>query len=171
MDNTRQTRHWTRLLPMLLAAVGGGALAMAYVAQFGFGLEPCILCLYQRIPYAIVAILGFAGMRWPHMLRPLLALAVLAFFSGAAIAFYHVGVEQHWWASATGCSGGQLSTTVTTADLFKSLEKAPPKPCDAVDWTVLGVSMAGWNVVFSSFAALASAYALRSLKENGHERP
>jgi disulfide bond formation protein DsbB len=156
----------TRLYPILLAAVGAGALAMAYVAQFGFGLEPCILCLYQRIPYALVAILGFAAMRWPHLLRPLLGLAVLVFLSGAGIAFYHVGVEQHWWASATGCSGGSLSTTVTTADLFKSLEQAPPKPCDAVDWTVLGVSMAGWNVVFSSFAAMVSAYAFRRLKES-----
>ncbi|HEY9164284.1 MAG TPA: disulfide bond formation protein B, partial [Magnetovibrio sp.] len=67
----------TRHFPALLAAVGAGALVMAYVAQYGFDLEPCILCLYQRIPYALVAILGFAGMRWPHLVRPLFAIAVL----------------------------------------------------------------------------------------------
>ena len=157
--------HQTRLFPTLLAAVGAGALAIAYVAQFGFGLEPCVLCLYQRIPYALVAILGFVGLKHPQWLKPLLMLAVLVFIAGASIAFYHVGVEQHWWASATGCTGGGLSTTVTTADFLKSLETPSPKPCDAVDWTVLGVSMAGWNVVFSIFAAGACAYALTRLKE------
>lgn len=154
------SRHY----PLMLAAVGAGALGMAYVAQYGFDLEPCILCLYQRIPYGVIAILGFSGMRWPHLLRPLFALAALVFLSGAAIAFYHVGVEQHWWASATGCTGG-LSPTITTADLLKSLDAPPPKPCDAVDWTVLGVSMAGWNVVFSTFAVGASLYARARLQE------
>lgn len=155
----------TRLYPTLLAAVGASALAMAYVAQFGFGLEPCVLCLYQRIPYALVAILGFSAMRWPSLVRPMFALAVVVFISGASIAFYHVGVEQHWWASATGCSGDGLLVPPSTTDFLASLEVAPPKPCDAVDWTVLGVSMAGWNVVFSIFAAGASAFAFRRLKE------
>ena len=155
----------TRLYPLLLAAVGAGALVMAYVAQYGFDLEPCILCLYQRIPYAVVAILGFIGMRWPHMVRHVFALAALVFVAGAAIAFYHVGVEQNWWASATGCTG-ELSASLTTADLLQSLESAPPKPCDAVDWTVFGVSMAGWNVVFSSIAAAAALYARARLQEN-----
>lgn len=155
-----------RLFPILLAAYGAGALAMAYTAQFGFGLEPCVLCLYQRIPYALVAILGFVGLMRPHLLAPVFVLAALVFSAGAVLAFYHVGVEQHWWASATGCSGGTLSDTVTTADLFKSLETPPPKPCDAVDWTVLGVSMAGWNVVFSLGAVGATIYALTRLKEN-----
>lgn len=155
----------THRYPQVLAAVGAGALAMAYVAQYVFGLEPCILCLYQRIPYAVVAILGFIGMMRPYALRPVLMAAAAVFLAGAALAFYHVGVEQHWWASATGCSGGNLSTTVTPADLMKSLETAPPKPCDAVDWTVLGVSMAGWNVVFSLFAAGACVFALTRAKE------
>jgi len=160
----------TRLYPTLLAGVGAGALAMAYIAQYGFGLEPCILCLYERIPYALVAILGFTAMRWPHLVRPMMAMAVAVFAFSAALAFYHVGVEQHWWASATGCTGGNLPTTMTTADLLKSLEAPPPKPCDAVDWTLFGVSMAGWNVVFSIFAAGASAYAFARLKENSDDR-
>lgn len=156
----------TRSYPTLLALVGAGALAVAYVAQYGFDLEPCVLCLYQRIPYALVAILGFVAMMRPHLLTPVLVLAALVFFAGASLAFYHVGVEQHWWASATGCSGGTLSSTVTPADLMQSLSAPPPKPCDAVDWTVLGVSMAGWNVVFSLFATGACVYALTRAKES-----
>lgn len=157
MDNTR-------LISIVLAAVGAGALAMAYIAQFGFDLEPCVLCLYQRIPYALVAILGFVGLMRPHLLPKLLILAALVFLSGAVIAAYHVGVEQHWWASATGCSG-DTSKTSTTLDLIKSMQVKPPKSCDAVDWTMLGVSMAGWNVLFSIVCGVASMYARTRVKE------
>lgn len=160
------TQDLTRHYPRILALIGVGALAMAYVAQYVFGLEPCILCLYQRIPYALVAVLGFVGMMRPHFLRPMLMLAALVFLVGAAIAFYHVGVEQHWWTSATGCTGGALNTQISTNDLLASMEQKPAKACDAVDWTVLGVSMAGWNVVFSSLLAGACVYALTRVKEN-----
>lgn len=155
-----------RLYPLILASVGAGALAMAYVAQFGFGLEPCVLCLYQRIPYAVVAILGFTAMRRSDWLVPILGLAAGVFFIGAGLAFYHIGVEQHWWASAAGCTGNTLSANVTPADLLKSLQAPPPKPCDQVDWTVLGISMAGWNSVFSLFAAGASLFALKRIRES-----
>lgn len=155
-----------RLYPILLAATGAGALSAAYIAQYGFGLEPCVLCLYQRIPYAVLAILGFAGLRWPGAVLPAFQLAVGVFAASAVLAFYHVGVEQHWWTSATGCTGGTLGATIDTADLLQSLDSKPPKPCDAVDWTVLGVSMAGWNVVFSILGAGACLAALRRLKEN-----
>ena len=137
---------------------------MAYIAQFGFGLEPCVLCLYQRIPYALVAVLGFTGLMRPHLSPKLLVLAALVFASGAVIAAYHVGVEQHWWASATGCSGNTSKTT-STLDLIQSMQVKPPKACDAVDWTMLGISMAGWNVLFSIVAGVASLFARTRLKE------
>lgn len=152
-----------RLYPALLAAVGAGALGMAYVAEYGFGLEPCILCLYQRVPYAVLALLGFIGLRWPGTVPSVLQLAGGVFAAGAAIAVYHVGVEQHWWASAAGCSGA-LATDLSTQDLFKAMDTKPPKPCDAVDWTVLGVSMAGWNSVFSTFGAGLCLWAARRVK-------
>lgn len=44
-----------------LAAISAFALSMAFTAQYIFGLEPCILCLYQRIPYALVIALGLTG--------------------------------------------------------------------------------------------------------------
>lgn len=152
-----------RLYPAVLAAVGAGALVMAYTAQYGFDLEPCVLCLYQRIPYAIVALLGFVGLRRPATVPSVLQLAGGVFAAGAAIAVYHFGVEQHWWASATGCTGG-VNADISSDDLMKAMTTKPPKPCDAVDWTLLGVSMAGWNVVFSSLAAGASLWAVRTLK-------
>lgn len=158
-----------RLYPALLIAVGLGALATAYTAQYGFGLEPCILCLYQRVPFAIAAVLGIAGLMYPQTLAAVFALAALAFGVNSAIAVYHVGVEQHWWASAV--CGGHLATQINTQDLLAALDSKPEKSCDAVDWTFLGISMAGWNVVFSGALAGLSAYVLKTRKwaRNGGE--
>lgn len=153
-----------RLYPVLLTAVGLGALAFAWTAQFGFDLEPCVLCLYQRIPFGIVAVLGGVGFYRPQWLAPIFALATVAFAVNSGLAVYHVGVEQHWWVSAAGCTGNNLNTVMTTTDLFASIEKPGPKPCDAIDWTFFGISMAGWNIVFSGGLAVVSAFVLKTRK-------
>ena len=38
-----------------------GALTTALIAQYGFGFEPCVLCSYQRIPYAVVLVFGLCA--------------------------------------------------------------------------------------------------------------
>ncbi|MBL4693045.1 MAG: disulfide bond formation protein B [Magnetovibrio sp.] len=154
-----------RLYPKLLAGVGAGALIMAYIAQFGFGLEPCVLCLYQRIPYALVAILGFIAMKRPQNLNDILVASAVVFAASTALAAYHFGVEQHWWVSATGCTG-DVSKTFTTQDLLQSMQRKQPKACDAVDWTLFGLSMAGWNVLFSIFCVHAIIIARMRLRED-----
>src|SRR3546814_16966561 len=64
------------------------------------GLQPCVLCLYQRYAYGVaLAFAGLAFLAAAHALgrRILLMLAGLAFAAGSAIAAFHVGVEQKWW--------------------------------------------------------------------------
>lgn len=154
-----------RLVPLAILGASVGALAIAYAAQFIYGLEPCVLCLYQRVPYAVTGLMATAALLSP--VRGLRVSAVLlsglAFAMGAAIAVHHVGVEQHWWASAAAC-GGRLADAQTPAQLLADLARAPVKPCDAVDWSLFGVSMAGYNVVASSVLTLfafAGAYSMR----------
>ena len=141
-------------LAVLLAAVG--ALATAYIAQYGFGVQPCELCLWQRGPYWAAAALAFAiiaGGRRAGVAPVGFVLLALVFATSAALAFYHVGVEQHWWASITSCGGGD-ARALTAADLREQLLATPVKRCDVIDWTFLGLSMATWSVPFS--AALAA---------------
>ena len=148
---------WT--VPLAILAVSIGALAMAFAAQYLFGLDPCILCLYQRIPYAVTVVLAAAALVAPTRgrLRPgLVTLCAVVFFAGAALAFYHVGVEQHWWGSIAGC-GGELATDLTLEDLKTQLGGGfvPRKPCDQVDWELFGLSLAGYNGLASSALGVA----------------
>jgi len=162
---------WRRLVPLTILVVSLGSLAPAYAAQYVFGLEPCALCLYQRLPYVVTAMLGAAALILPTeggARTSVVALSALVFAGGAALAFYHVGVEEHWWASIAGC-GGELATSITLEDLRAGLNERPPKPCDQVDWRLFGLSLAGYNVAFSLFLAGTSLAGARMLAKGAGE--
>lgn len=156
-------RLWAPLGILLASA---GALATAYIAEYGLGLEPCVLCLYQRVPFAAGILLGAGALCAERTGHPragvwLVALAGAGFLAGAGVALYHVGVEQHWWESAV-CGGAPLAT-MSIEDLQAALLAPPPKSCDAVDWTFLGLSMASWNAIVSPLLAGATLVAAASL--------
>ncbi len=154
-----------RFLPYALLIAAGGPLAVAYIAQFGFGYEPCVLCLYQRVPYWGVIGLGVLAsfLAAPEMRRWIAFAAGLAFLTGAGIAFYHVGVEQLWWTSAAPC--GASGTVTGTQDFLAQLQQKPEKSCGDIDWTLFGVSMATYNVGVSLALVVASFFAWRRLND------
>lgn len=159
----------TRMIPFTVFAVSVFALANAYTAQYAFGLEPCILCLYQRVPYAVAGVLGLAALFVPSIRFRAVAVAGAAFLVGASIAFYHVGVEQHWWVSAAACGAGGVPGDAggprTVDELRQMLMRGSPvKACDEVDWTLFGLSMATYNVPFSLALALGSFWGAAHLR-------
>ncbi len=163
MLNMQPNMRAARLYPLLMLGTSAAALASAYIAQYVFGLEPCILCLYQRIPFALAIILAGAALFRPDAAKIIMALMIALFVFEGALAFYHVGTEQHWWASATGWSStGEISKS--PAEMLKNLQKSIPKPCDEVDWTILGISMAAWNVLFSGCLAGLALFGLKQIK-------
>ena len=74
----------------------------------------------------------------------------------AAIAAYHVGVERGWFAGLAACAGG--AGTPATVDALKAmlLDQPPAPPCDQVQWSLFGVSMAGYNMLYAATLAAIS---------------
>lgn len=131
-----------------------GALVTALIAQYGFGLTPCVLCSYQRIPYAAVLVFGLCALaigQWDH--RGVASALGGVFLVSAALAFYHNGVEQQWWAAATSCGGGG-ALPISVLDLKYALsESTMPRACDDISWTLFGLSI----TVYNTFLSLALA--------------
>ena len=147
----------------LLAALGCAMLAGALAFQHLGGLAPCALCIDQRVAWgaaialAILAVFAEGRSRVAVALL-LLALAALAALVGAGIAGFHVGVEQDWWAGTPACGGGfENLGAASIDDLRERLLARPVVRCDEVAWSLLGVSMAGWNGLISLAAGLAAA--------------
>jgi disulfide bond formation protein DsbB len=147
-EGLRLARTVALATPLLL--LGG-----AYLGQYAFGLFPCEMCWWQR--YAHFAALALAVAAFLARGRAMVALAAAAIAVSAAIGAYHAGVEYHWWEGLTACTS---TVTATGGDPLDAIMKAPLVRCDAPQWTLLGVSLAGWNFLFSAAAALAIALLL-----------
>ena len=56
-------------VPALIVAVSLGALAAALASQHWGGLQPCVLCFYQRYAYLVATAFGLLGSD-PNQCRP-----------------------------------------------------------------------------------------------------
>lgn len=158
---------------VFLAALLASALSLAaaFVAQYGFKLHPCELCLFQRIPYALAIGLGLLGLLlWaqPRARGALYGLLVLSFLAGSGLGFYHAMVEKKWIAGPTACTsedaGGRL---LTLEEIRNRINAAPVVACDQPAWEYKGVTMAGLNGAWSLLLALTVAGgALKASRRN-----
>jgi len=149
---------------LLIALLSALTLIVVFISQYGFGLAPCELCLWQRWPYAAAILLGIAAVALPRWRAQLLLLATLSFAIGGGIGVFHAGVEWKWWQGLSSCGGGPTATTLE--ELRAQLLAAPVVRCDEAALRVLGLSMAGWNVIWSAaLAVLALLSAGRAFRE------
>ena len=129
------------LVPTALMA---GALGSQYLG----GLYPCEMCHWQRWPHYAAIALALVAIFLKAPIRPvLIALAALAILTSGMLGIYHAGVEYQWWA------GPACSSTAAGASL-EDLMRAPLVRCDAPQWTLAGISLAGFNALFSTLGAL-----------------
>jgi disulfide bond formation protein DsbB len=213
----RLQEHCAALSLFHIMIIVGGlsalSLVMANVAEYGFGLLPCELCLMQRKPFFVV--IGLAGMgilytvysstrhtRDPkgggsqrgylvthekndlsvtsldsrlrgndktkntqtRLLPLILLLMGITLFINAGIAFFHTGVEQHWWQGLTSCSSDDANTQFSSLEELRAhILAAPLIRCDVPAWEFHGITMASLNVIFS---ALLGAFALWGVFRN-----
>lgn len=145
----------------LLAGAGSAALLLAALGFQYLGYAPCELCILQRWPHLAAAII--AALVWRlGWRRWLAALGLIAALVATGLAIYHAGVELKLWLGPQHCSGGVGSLAqMSTQDLMAALEQAPVVRCDEIAWSLLGISMAGWNAICS---AVLSALWLASLR-------
>lgn len=154
-------------LPLAAFAASGALLGGAWAFQILGGLAPCELCLLQRYPHYGVLVLALIVLPISRgatgRLLGLVALLIgLAWLASAGIGGFHVGVEQHWWQGLAACGTGGVDGNLSLEALKAQILAAPVVRCDEVPWSLLGISLAGYNLLFSGvLAAIAFIVALR----------
>ncbi|WP_427965961.1 disulfide bond formation protein B [Altererythrobacter sp.] len=146
MSISPSVRKAQALAIALPAALLGGA----YISQYVFGLFPCELCWWQRYPHFLalaLALLSFVAP--PRQLW--IGFAALAIIGSGVIGGYHAGVEYGWWEGLTACT----ATVDMGANPLDAIMNAPMVRCDQAQWTLFGISLAGWNFLISCAGGIA----------------
>jgi disulfide bond formation protein DsbB len=150
---------------VLAVAVIAGALAFEHIG----GYVPCPLCLQQRYAYYIsipVLLLatGLFAQGYRGLAAALFAVVGLIFFANALFAGYHAGAEWKLWPGPDTCAA-DAQLTSGGGGLLKELESTHVVRCDEAQLRILGLSLAGWNVLSCLILAAGStAAALAALR-------
>jgi len=142
-DRLQSARLFALGLPVLLLS---GALLSQYVGK----LYPCEMCWWQRYPHGVAILLALGAVLSPinaPRTRALTLLAALAIAVSGAIGAFHAGVEYKWWEGLTTCatSGATTLEDIMNVHLIR---------CDQVQWSLAGISLAGFNALLSLGGAL-----------------
>ena len=150
-----------------LATLGSAALLLGALAfEHIGGLAPCHLCLQQRTPHYLAVVIGLVALVALYLQRGaiarlLAAAGALAALATAGLGAYHSGVERGWWPGPDTCSGGSDIGAMSSGDLLNQILAAPVIRCTDVQWELLGLSMASWNMLASLGLAVIWGLALR----------
>lgn len=150
--------------------VGLGALALILGAlgfQYLDRLPPCEMCMWQRYPHIAASIVGIGGFALiaggilPRKTGVAFALlAVCLVLVSGSLGVYHAGVEWQWWQGPQACTGAAFHAA-GPLDL-----NAPVVRCDRAAWRLFGLSLAGYNALFSFGLAGAALILLATRRRN-----
>src|SRR3954453_7410632 len=140
----------TRVFAGFVLIASAVVLGTALLSEYWGGLAPCELCLVQRWPWAAAIVISLivllVGERAP--LSWVALVFAIVFAISVVLAFYHVGVEQHWFAGPTACTASP-GGAMTLDQMKQQILGTAPVLCDRPAWTLFGVSLAGFNLLAS----------------------
>ena len=171
---------WTDRIAAEPAAAAAGAafvlslatLAGAWFFEYVLKLAPCPLCLEQRIPYHVIVplslLLAIAALaRAPRKLLIVgFAAILIAACCNIVLGVYHAGVEWHWWAGPAECSG-PIADFSAKGSILGQLDTVHVVRCDEAAWRLLGISLAGYNVLISLLMAAIAAWGIVKASRRG----
>lgn len=140
-----------------------GLIAYALYAQFHLGLDPCPLCIFQRIGIAALGVVFLiAALHNPRgwgrrVYATLIAVAALATVAVAARQVY----LQHLPPGAIPSCGAPLSMMLKFMPLTTVIRKVltGSGECGIVNWTFLGLAMPAWVLIWAVFLGAAGVIA------------
>lgn len=150
---------------LIIAVASAGVILGAYFFQYVVDIPPCPLCYDQRIPHYIAVPLGLAvalaaaqgAPRW--LIVTGLAALALALLTTAGIGAYHAGVEWKLWPGPSDCTG-PITSFGNAGSLLEQIQRTSVVRCDEVRFRFLGLSLAGYNAIFSLVLAGLAGWAL-----------
>ena len=118
------------------------------IIEHVLGHQPCSLCLYERIPYFLSALLIIKIFFFKKYEKITLLILFLVFISSSLLAFYHFGIEQGFFNESFVCNVENQSKILSKGQLLKELNQNVVS-CKYVTFRILGLSLAAINTILS----------------------
>ena len=118
------------------------------IIEHVLGHQPCSLCLYERIPYFLSALLIIKIFFFKKYEKITLLILFLVFISSSLLAFYHFGIEQGFFNESFVCNVENQSKILSKGQLLKELNQNVVS-CKDVTFRILGLSLAAINTILS----------------------
>ena len=138
------------------------SLAAALYIEYVLGIKPCILCIYQRIPYAIALLISVCTF-FINNKKILLVILALTFILSALISGYHVSIEKGFIEPIFSCTSDNINS-LEKEEILKSLNNIRPN-CKDVDFSLFGISLATLNLINSFVLTVVIVYILKYAKK------
>ena len=154
----------SKLPPRLLAGIAlasFGAVAIALMAQHGFGVKPCAWCVLQRGIFLLtgaVALLGWQLKRGPQ--KAALAILLALSLAGLAAAYFHHQVAAQLESCALTLAD-RLITAMDLEELWPFVFRVTASCSDAAAHHLLGLSYEIWSGLLFLAIAVSSLVGLK----------
>ena len=123
-------------------------LLSAYFIEYILDHKACKLCIYERVPYFLSAFLILKLLFSKKNEKIILIIISFLFLCGAALSFYHFGIEQGFFEESIACTTGDIMSILTKEELLEKLKKNTIS-CKYVSFRVFGFSLATINIILS----------------------
>ncbi len=124
------------------------SLISALTIEYVLGHKPCGLCLYERIPYFLSALLMIKIFFFKKYEKITLFILFFVFISSSLLAFYHFGIEQGFFSESFVCNVDNQVQILSKEQLLKELNQNVVS-CKDVTFRILGLSLAAINTILS----------------------
>tara|TARA_E500000178_G_C16802764_1_gene653215 strand:+ start:174 stop:653 length:480 start_codon:yes stop_codon:yes gene_type:complete len=148
----------------ILVLVSLTVLISAFVLELFFNHPPCMLCIYQRIPYFCLLMIAFISFFFKNK-RLFIYLSLISLLSSGGISIFHSLVERKLVNFEIGCTSMQNNFS-NIEDLRNFLEKIPIIKCDEITFSIMGLSLANMNLIISLFLISLTLYYLLNYEKN-----
>ena len=150
-----------------VAVIGALTICGFFFFEYVLGYPPCPLCLDQRnafyvgVPLAALLWLGANHGASSNVIIAGFAVIAIVMLWNTGLSAYHAGVEWKLWPGPTDCSG-PINSLGSAGNLLNRLQDIKIVRCDEAAWRLLGISLAGYDVMVSLFLAAVAAWGFKT---------
>ena len=139
-----------------VALVSFGLIGVGLVLQHVVGLDPCPLCIFQRIAYFALALFALiaASLSPRRASRRFGVLALASALTGDGVAGRHVWLQMNPQGMSCGPGLGAMLENFPLTDILPKVFRGSGD-CSEAAWILLGLTIAEWSLLW--FVVLSAA--------------